>query len=251
MGSSAIRGVAVRLCPQGVNVHTKRSLAMGTRAVENREVPNLDHVRWVGGGSGAGKTTVARSIAERFGLEFYSTDSTLSVHSERLGPTEAPLLKQFRQMSLDERWVQRDPTTMYATFPWFHGEGFELLVEDLHSMPTNRPLLVEGFRLIPHLVRPLVSDPKHAAWLVPTPEFRLATFSQRQGFDAFWERTSDPEQALSNLLERDRIFTDEIALDARQHQFKVIRVDSTQTVDDVVIELVSLFEVDYPITPGR
>jgi hypothetical protein len=140
--------------------------------MENHEVTNLDHVRWLGGGSGAGKTAVTSILAERFGCNHYSTDEALSVHSGRLGATEAPLLERFRRMSMDERWVRRDPATMYATFPWFHGEGFDLLVEDLQRMPTDRPLLVEGFRLIPHLVRPHVLDPRHAVWLVPTSGFR-------------------------------------------------------------------------------
>jgi uridine kinase len=34
----------------------------------------LRHVRWIGGGSGAGKTTVARLLAEQYSLRLYSTD---------------------------------------------------------------------------------------------------------------------------------------------------------------------------------
>ena len=65
---------------------------------------------------------------------------------------------RFRQMSMDERWVVRDPAAMYRTFPWFHGEGFDLLVEDLRRLAADRIVLVEGFRLLPELVRPLLSD---------------------------------------------------------------------------------------------
>lgn len=59
----------------------------------------LDHVRWIGGGSGAGKSTVARRI--------------------------------------------------------------------------------EGFRLLPTLVKPLLSDPRRAVWLLPTPTFRQAAVENR------------------------------------------------------------------------
>ncbi len=127
-------------------------------------------------------------------------------------------------MSKDERWVRRDPVTMYATFRWFHGEGFDLLVEDLQRMPTDRPILVEGFRLLPHLVRPHVSDPRHAVWFAPTSDFRLAASGRRRDADAFWMQTSDPDRALSNLLERDRIFSDEIVRDADENDLDVFYV---------------------------
>src|SRR5690349_21614400 len=73
----------------------------------------LSHVRWIGGGSGAGKTTLARRLAERFGLRRYSTDAEIREHSRRLSRAEAPLLGGFGSMSMDERWLQREPASMY------------------------------------------------------------------------------------------------------------------------------------------
>jgi 2-phosphoglycerate kinase len=204
-------------------------------------VPDLEHVRWLGGGSGAGKTTVTRLLAKRFDIGLYSTDATISVHSGQLDATGAPLLERFRRMSMDDRWVQRDPVTMYATFPWFHGEGFELLIKDLQHLPRERPVLVEGFRLLPHLVRPHVSNRRHAVWLVPTPDFRQAAFMQRRHDDAFWNRTTDPDRALANLLERDRIFTDEVVSDAVRTGLDVLYVDGTRPVESMAEELAVRF----------
>ena len=174
----------------------------------------LRHVRWVGGGSGAGKTTVTRLLAARVDARVYSTDATIGAHSDRLESAEAPLLECFRRMDMEERWVRRDPMTMYRTFPWFHGEGFELLLDDLRQLPDERPVLVEGFRLLPHLVGPHLSNPGHALWMLPTPGFRQLAFARRTDPDAFWLRTSHPDRALANLLERDRIFTDHLAGEA-------------------------------------
>lgn len=83
----------------------------------------LDHIRWLGGGTGSGKTTVARQIAGQYGLSIYSADAAIRVHSYKLSATAAPRLECFRRMSMHERWVQREPGDMYRTFPWFHGEG--------------------------------------------------------------------------------------------------------------------------------
>jgi 2-phosphoglycerate kinase len=202
---------------------------------------DLDHVRWVGGGSGAGKTTLTRLLADRFGLDLYSTDAMIGAHSERLGATDAPLLERFRRMSMDERWVEHDPVTMYASFPWFHGEGFNLLIEDLRQMPTDRLVLIEGFRLLPDLVRPHVSNPSNAVWLVPTADFRRAAFKTRREADAFWMRTTDPAQALRNLLERDRLFSNKIVSDAARRGLEALHIDGQRTADSVATELALRF----------
>lgn len=212
-------------------------IAAGNAAPDNRGVRTLDHVRWLGGGSGAGKTTVTRLLAARFDLRRYSTDDTIAAHSARLDAVSAPLLHRFLAMSMDERWVRRSPTTMWRTFPWFHGEGFGLLLDDLRDLPTDRIVLVEGFRLLPLLTQPQLSDPSHAVWLLPTPSFRRAAFERREPADAFWARTTDPGVALANLLERDRIFTAVIADDAASKGLTTLPVDGARTVDDVTEEL--------------
>ena len=213
---------------------------------------NLGHVRWIGGGSGAGKTTLSRKLAEQFGCRLYSSDETIGEHSARLGPDEAPRLDAFLRSDADERWVRRDPATMARTFHWFQGEGFELIVEDLRRLPRDRLVLAEGFRLLPRLVRPLLTDPRHAAWLAPTPRFRREAFLRRRGPEAFWEATGDPERALANLLERDRLFTDALAAEAALDGLAVLPVDGTRSPDELAAELAMRLGLsDADPRPGR
>ena len=201
----------------------------------------LDHVRWVGGGSGAGKTTLTRRLAERSGVELYSTDAAIGAHAERLGRAAAPLLAGFRAMGMDQRWVHRDPPAMYRTFPWFHGEGFELVLDDLRALATGGVVVAEGFRLLPHLVRPHLAEPRHAVWLIPTPRFRQDAFARRSPEEAFWLRTSDPQRALANLLERDRIFADAVAADAARHRLATLAVDGRRSIADAADGLAARF----------
>jgi hypothetical protein len=97
------------------------------------------------------------------------TDDVMADHARRSTRENAPLLHRFMAMDMDERWVSRSPETMLETFHWFQGEGFDLIVEDLLRVPREPGVIVEGFRLLPSLVKPLLSGPAHAVWLLPTP----------------------------------------------------------------------------------
>ena len=94
-------------------------------------------------------------------------------------------------------------------------------------------MIVEGFRLLPRLVKPLLAAPGHAVWLLPTPDFRLAAFDSRGSLWEIARKTSDPERALRNLLERDRMFTERLYEEARRLELCVIEVDATMTEDDL------------------
>jgi len=193
----------------------------------------LRDVYWIGGGSGAGKSTIARRLAARHGLRLYATDEAMADHGRRSTPCDGPFLAEFAAMDMDQRWVSRSPETMLETFGWFRGEGFGLIVEDLLRLPAGPGVIAEGFRLLPRLVRPLLAGPGRAVWLCPTPGFRRAAFERRGSLLQIAGKTSDPDQALANLLERDRMFTGRLREEATRLGLPVIDVDPTMTEDDL------------------
>jgi hypothetical protein len=145
-------------------------------------------------------------------------------------------------MDMDERWVNRTAKTMFETFHWFHGEGFNLIVEDLLSLPPGPAIIVEGFRLLPRLVKPLLSARAQAVWLLPTPAFRQAVVESRGGSGwGFLAKTSDPDIALRNLLERDRMFTEVLRAETARLGLPAIEVDITTTEDDLVERVTEAF----------
>lgn len=193
----------------------------------------MRNVYWLGGGSAAGKSTIASRLAVRHRLHLYSTDDAMADHAARSAPESAPLLHRFLAMDMDERWVHRSPETMHDTFHWFRGESFERIVEDVASLATTAPVIAEGFRLLPHLVEPLLTAPRRAVWLLPTPDFRRAVFERRGPAWGFLAKTSDPAKALHNLLERDRLFTDRLRDETKRLALTAIEVDGTLTADDL------------------
>lgn len=191
----------------------------------------MDHVYWLGGGTGAGKSTIARRIAAEHGLRYYSTDAAMREHTTRSTPDSAPELHRFLAMDMDERWANRSPEVMLETFHWFRGEGFEHIVDDLQSDRT--PVVIEGFRLLPRLVAPLLTHRDQAVWLLPTAEFRRRAFASRGSTWDIAGKTSDPARALSNLLERDRRFTERVEAEVEALQLNGIRVGVGLSEDDL------------------
>ena len=203
---------------------------------------DLQHVYWIGGGSGAGKSTIARRIAAQHGLRVYATDDAMADHARRSTREDAPLLHAFMAMDMDERWLNRSPEAMLETFHWFRGECFDLIVEDLLRLPRQPGVIVEGFRLLPSLVKPLLGVPAHAVWLLPAPEFRRGAFSGRGGSAlGFLATTADPERALRNLIDRDRLFTDTLRAEAARLNVPAIEVDATLTEEDLARRVAEVF----------
>ena len=204
----------------------------------------LEHVYWIAGASCAGKSTIARRIAAQYGFHVYATDDVMSDHARRSSAEDAPLLHRFMAMDMDERWLNRSPQTLLETFHWFQGEGFDMIVEDLLGLPREPAVIVEGFRPLPRLVKPLLSEVSRAVWLLPTPAFRQSVIESRGGPSwGFLAKTSNPERALRNLLERDRMFTDLLREETARLKLPAIEVDVETTEDDLFKRVTEVFRL--------
>jgi hypothetical protein len=166
-------------------------------------------------------------------MQIYHCDTTIGKHG-RANPDDAPLFNAFVAMDMDQRWVNRSPEEMLATFHGFQGERFDLIVEDLLALNEDRPILAEGFRLLPRLVSPLLVHPNQAVWLLPSPQFRQAALHSRGSTWEIPKKTSNPERALANLMERDARFTDELREETRALNLRTVEVDVGVGVDELI-----------------
>lgn len=187
------------------------------------ETLDLAHVLWLGGMSGVGKTTNGRSVARKFDLRFYSLDSyTLDHHRNRVRPDEHPALASFDRLSLEELWVQTDGKEIADRFEAASRERFPFVVDDLLGLPNDAPILVDGPQLLPDLVAPLLPHADQALYLVADADLRRRLVVARGG--GSHDRSSDPERAFANRLERDRILGERVRLSALEHGLTVMQV---------------------------
>ena len=204
----------------------------GPSPSDPRPADRLRHVLWIGGGTGAGKTSIATALAERHGALAYHYDfHDARDHSERIDPVRHPVMQAFAAMSMDERWVLRTPQEMARETIRSSRERMAMAIEDLLARPAGVPLVADGAWFFPELVAPLLTDARQAVWLVPTEAFREHALRAR-GWVTI-EGTGDGDRARANRLARDALLGDHVRRTTAALGLRVIEVDGARTLAEV------------------
>jgi hypothetical protein len=193
---------------------------------------DLAHVLWIGGGQGAGKTTVARMIAHRHGLRVYHVDARTWAHAERAGSPGFPAMAAFAAKTLGERWVNQEPAAMVEEFRATSHDRFRMVLDDLHALPSRPGIVVEGPQLFPEFVAPHLTRPGAAVWLVPTRDLQRKLYVARPS--SLPELTSDPQRTRRNMLDRNVLLAAALRDDANAHGFSVVEVARHDGLVDAV-----------------
>jgi hypothetical protein len=124
-----------------------------------------DAVVWIGGPTGAGKTTVARRLAQRWGLRLYSADNWTWVHRDRAIAAGVEAAIRFESLTPEARAAAplADRRAM-----WLRDERAAMAVDDVRRLPSSPLVVAEGDVIAPHLV-----DPARAVWLDPSVDFQV------------------------------------------------------------------------------
>ena len=176
---------------------------------------DLSHVVWIGGPQASGKSTIARAVAERFGLQLYHVDLRTWVHERRMPPTE------FASLTMDERWVDPDPGQMLKWFVTHSRHRIRLILEDLRELPDEPGCVVEGPQLFPTSVSAVLREPDQALFLMPDLDEMRKRLRKRGPIKA----TSNGGRARENAIARDVLIAQTIGREARDLRLPVIPVD--------------------------
>lgn len=192
----------------------------------------LARVLWIGGATDAGKTTIAKILAERHGWHAYHYDPQSARHLDQAAET-SPLIREFLDASIDGRWVHTTPEKLLHFTNCTFRERFPLVVQDLLNLPQPQLIVAEGFGLTPELVAPLLSSKRQAIWLTPTEDFKWASMTRRKK-PSFQNEASDPERATMNLFRRDMMIAEQVKDQAKLHNLKWVEVDNGRSIEEIV-----------------
>jgi len=183
------------------------ALRLGRAHGRGDHLSDLDHVLWIGGAAGAGKTTVARLLARRRGLHIYASDNRTWEHRDRALASGSEPAHRWEMLSPAARLAApvEEQLAMALVF-----ERRPMIVEDLRALP-RAPLVVAEGTILP----PEFADPDRSVWLLPT-----AAFQARHRFD-------DLQRHVADLVGRE----------ARRYGIATIVVDGSRSASEIADEV--------------
>lgn len=206
----------------------------------------LRHVRWLAGGTGSGKSTVAAILARRFDLDVHDGDRAEHDWLRRCTAERHPRFAALRGQRPGDMWRGRSPEQIFEAMAGRHGETIEFLVEDLLARPADRTVLVDYFGVLPRHLGPLLTRPGQAVFLVPTPTVRRTTLTRRyadpERARANWGDV-DPAEMLEARIGRDALWDAEVIRQARELELPLLTIDGSRPVDRTVDALARQFRL--------
>ena len=191
----------------------------------------------IGGSPCSGKSTIASLLARQYQLLHIKLDDLVEEMMSQASADSQPicLLRQDRnpEEMADEEWR-------------FYEEIFPY-VKSYLIKNQDRPLLVEGAGLLPHLVKELECPASSYLCLTPTADFQKKHYKQREWVPYVLEGTTNPEQAFENWMQRDILFAQMVRQEAMKLGYPSLITDGSQSENQIAEEVARLLKLSKKI----
>lgn len=193
-------------------------------------------IRWIIGGSGAGKSTVSRVVAARCDLLRYDMDAYMFGHwMERYDPVRHPAsCAWFHAANPLDFVLSLAPDEFAELYRAANAEMLDLLAQDLLQQPPDQPLLIDGGVTHPSVLLAVLP----ATWIVclgTAPGLHSGSWEHdpaRQEMHEWIMGLPDPETKWARFLASDRTITATLLREAEAGAIPIILREQGTTVDE-------------------
>ena len=116
-----------------------------------------------------------------------------------------------------------------------------MIVQDLGSYDPEQEIVLDGTAYLPELLEQNNANHQRVIFLVPTMQFRLYHYSQREWTQYILNECEDPKKAFDNWMSRDHQFGQEILRQAMKRKYETILVDKKLSIDEQYDEVKQYF----------
>ncbi len=200
-------------------------------------------IRWLIGGSGAGKSTVCAALSSR-GHTIIDMDAKIygSFHA-RFDPVRHPTNTKWKAaesslgFQLSMSWPEFDLFQRSALV-----EYLDLLAEDLAG--ESGPIVLDGGAWHPAVLVEVLPKEQLACIEAPHQTSRVVwEGEERRKMRAFMSSQPEPDAAWAKFLDFDQAITDTAVRESRELGVRVLSRAPDAAVDTLVAQLVELFEL--------
>ena len=195
----------------------------------------------IGGSPCSGKSTIASLLTQQYGLLHIKLDDLTDQMMDQARANAKPISLLRQDRSPDQIWL-RHPEEM-ADEEWrFYEEIFPYVASYLLEH-QEKPHLVEGAGLLPHLVKSLDGPAVSYLCLTPTADFQTKHYQQREWVPYVLEDTSNPEQAFENWMQRDILFAQMVRKEAKKLGYPSLMTDGSRSEKETAEEIARLLKL--------
>lgn len=192
----------------------------------------IKQVNWIGGSPCSGKSSVTELITQRHDLTYYKCDDYLDYYMSVGAERGIPILQKFRNMNADQTWLERSVEEQVEDEIEFCREVFPIVKEELNKKYTNETIVAEGALIMPETIIKEGIDRQKYVCIVPTAEFQLTRYREREWVKYFLAECSNPEKAFENWMARDIRFAEYVKNQAIKNNLFLIIEDGNSCVEE-------------------
>lgn len=195
---------------------------------------------FLGGSPCCGKSTIAEMLVEKHGFQYYKLDDHLDEYLQKGANDGYDLYKKITSLTLDEIWL-RSPLEQSDEEIAIYEIMFTYTMNAINSLADKNTVIAEGAGFLPHMIKKQNIDRRHYACIVPTKDFQVKHYSERQWIKNYLSACTNQDKAFYNWMERDTIFAKTVLEDAKNWDYFTMVVDGKQNVDENYKEIEALF----------
>lgn len=199
-------------------------------------------IYFIGGSPCSGKSTVAEMLIDRFAFHYFKIDDYLDRYIKRGATAKKPICLKQEQLSSDQIWM-RD-AHVQADEEWqFYDEIFEYIMEDIQALPNSKPIIAEGAAFKPDLMNQLGVLQDAYMCIIPSREFQVEKYEQRDWVDYVLGDCHNPKQAFQNWMERDILFAQKVRASCDQFGYTCVINDGTKSLETMEAAVIDHFRL--------
>lgn len=200
-------------------------------------------VYYIGGSPCSGKSTLAQILADKYSFHYFKVDDYLDKYIKEGALQGYPICKKLLEMNTEQIWM-REPLLQCQEELLFYSEIFEYILSDLKKVSNSHSIITEGAAYLPSLMKKYNIPKDRYFSIVPTKEFQIFHYKQREWVSYILSECRDKEKAFLNWMERDELFAFEVNRQCMEEGFSSIINDGSLEVETLSRILSQYFGLD-------